>query len=479
MSYLVMDIGTGNVRVALTDAHGEVLEVASDTMQYHLDEAYPDAVFFEPDVLWEQLLVLSETVLARADRPLVLALTTTSQREGIVVLDKEGKSLIGMPNIDHRGREFDGILTDKDRVYQLTGRYPTSLFSAYKVVGLQKKRPDVGNRVSGMLSISDWAMYQACGVKGYEHSQASETLLYDVARKCWSEELCGYFGLPMELLPDLVSSGTVLGAIKEEVAARLGLRPEVSAVVGGADTQLAVLSTLPSLEDVVIISGTTTPVIKTAAYYITDEKQRTWTNSHTDPEAFILETNAGVTGLNYQRLKTIFYPNESYGTMEQEVLAVCANAPQCYAALGSLMADEKRPLLKGGFVIATPVTHALTRGHFVMAVLWDIACSIYENYKSLHEVAPHTESYVWVCGGGMQSAVLRQFLANLLDKEIRIRPNYSQATVSGGAYICNQAFGETQEAKEVPFTSIFPSPDWDTTGWYAAWHRNRESFKRF
>ncbi len=54
------------------------------------------------------------------------AITATSQREGIVLLGKDGQPLTGLPNIDHRGREWENIMEDKSRIYQLTGRYPTS-----------------------------------------------------------------------------------------------------------------------------------------------------------------------------------------------------------------------------------------------------------------------------------------------------------------------------------------------------------------
>src|SRR5690606_1886311 len=125
-----------------------------------------------------------------------------------------------------------------------------------------RKQEDLWSRCSTFLSISDWVQFRFSGVQRYEHSQASETLLYDVAAKQWSEELCTLFGLSSSLLPRLQSSGTVLGPVLPEYASRLGISPETRVVVGGADTQLAVLGILPAVDDVVIVSGTTTPVIK-------------------------------------------------------------------------------------------------------------------------------------------------------------------------------------------------------------------------
>src|SRR5690606_14094640 len=164
--------------------------------------------------------------------------------------------------------------------------------------------------------------FRLSGIRGYEHAQASETQLYDVAAKQWSPELCASFGLSESLLPPLHDAGTVIGKVLPEVASEMNIPAGIPVVVGGADTQLAILSTRPSVEDIVLVSGTTTPVVKIVPTYVTDQQQRTWTNRHADASFFILETNAGVTGLNYQRLKEVFYPKESYEVMEEALAAL-------------------------------------------------------------------------------------------------------------------------------------------------------------
>src|SRR5690606_10540143 len=219
-----------------------------------------------------------------------------------VVIDHQGKATIGMPNIDHRGREWENIIQDKSRMYQLTGRYPTSLFSAMKLVGLRARKPGLWNSLSVFTSISDWVQYEFSGVVGYEHSQASETLLYDVEQKRWSEELCSVFSFSTGILPELRDSGSVLGAVKKETAREVGIAEDAVVIVIGSDTHLSVRSIEPEADDVVIVSGITTPIMKITDRYVTDQEERTWTSRHADAHNFMLEANAGVTGLNYQRL---------------------------------------------------------------------------------------------------------------------------------------------------------------------------------
>jgi sugar (pentulose or hexulose) kinase len=473
-AYIIIDIGTGNVRVAATSANGTVLGVAREDIQYIKDEKYPDALYFDADVLWKQVTTLANQVIDALPGVIVRALTATSQREGIVLLGRNGESLVGLPNIDHRGREWSAILPDKTIVYKLTGRYPTSLFSAFKLVGIKKRWKDLWQKCVSFVSISDWVEYKLSGVIKYEHSQASETLLYDVEKRKWNYDLCDLFGLDSSLLPLLQNSGTVLGPVLPAIATAFNISKDALVVVGGGDTQLAIKSTQPAVEDIVIVSGTTTPIVKLVDTYMLDAKQRTWTSRDIEQNRLVFEANAGVTGLNFQRLKEIFYPNESYAVIEQELAAT--KDAFCMASLGSLVADEKTPLIKGGFVFPTPVSHQLTRGHFVWATILDIACSIAENYKILCEVAGHQQDYVWACGGGLQSIALRSLLAGLLNKKVQVRRGFEQSSVIGGALICNEAL-QASVAFDDAIEVIHPQQQQYYAALYREWKRVRTSFR--
>ncbi|MFT3826387.1 MAG: FGGY family carbohydrate kinase [Chitinophagaceae bacterium] len=457
-AYLVLDIGTGNVRSAIITPSGEILGVARADIRYYRDELYPDSIYFKPDELWQQLGELTSEALKQAGTVHIKAATTTSQREGIVLIDQSGKAVIGLPNIDHRGREWEETYPDKSRIYQLTGRYPTSLFSAYKLIGIREKRKDTWNELSFFLSISDWAAWELSGVALYEHSQASETLLYDVAAGNWSEELCALFGISQKLLPSLSQSGSIAGAIKKSIAGSWGLSADALVVTGGGDTQMAIKSTCPSVGDVVIVSGTTTPVVKLEGNYITDKQERTWTSRDIIKDRFVFEANAGVTGLNYQRLKEVFYPNEGYDVIERE-LAENADK-QCVASLGSLIAGETKPVIRGGFIFPVPVSHELSRSSFVWATLMDIAFSIAENYKVLAEVSGHDAGYIWACGGGLQSLTLRKLIAAVIGNEVRVRNGFEQASVIGAALLCNEALGVAVEREQtIPGGSVATGGD--------------------
>jgi len=129
-AYLIADVGTGNVRTAVVSTTGEILSLHREDVRYERDSDYPDSIAFDPKQLWQQIKGLVMRVLAEAGPVQITAITATSQREGIVVLDNEGSPIIGMSNHDNRGREWESMVAAKDLVCTLTGRFPTALFSA-------------------------------------------------------------------------------------------------------------------------------------------------------------------------------------------------------------------------------------------------------------------------------------------------------------------------------------------------------------
>src|SRR3546814_1177946 len=113
---MIIDIGTGNLRVAVASANGAILAIARENVRYEKDPLYPESIYFDPKELWQQIIRLTGNVLKQSPGITIGAVTATSQREGIVLTDSQGTALTGLPNIDHRGREWEQLLQDKSRV---------------------------------------------------------------------------------------------------------------------------------------------------------------------------------------------------------------------------------------------------------------------------------------------------------------------------------------------------------------------------
>ncbi len=169
--YLIIDVGTGNLRVAVCDVAENVLSIERKDIKYYNDTAYPNAQYFKPDELWNDIIELSKKAISSAkskyENLKIVASTSTSQREGIVLIGKNKEDIIGLPNHDHRGREWESSIHDPDKVYEKTGRKVSSLFSALKVKGIQERYPHYYERLAYFTSISDWVGYNLSGTIVY------------------------------------------------------------------------------------------------------------------------------------------------------------------------------------------------------------------------------------------------------------------------------------------------------------------------
>ncbi len=438
--YLLIDLGTGSTRAALVDSSGKILAIRSFFNRYYRDEAYPDAQFFLPEE-WEQEILRCCREL-HAERPEIRvdAVSAAGARQSIVLLDRESRAFLGLPNIDNRGREFMAELGEQPWIYERSGKWVTEDFCAAKLLGLRKKRPELYGRAATVLSLSGHIAHLFTGLSVFEPSQACETQLYDLEDKCWSDALCRVYGVDPALLPPLVKAGAVVGPVLSELRDEFGMSEDAVFVAGGADTQAALLQTGISPGDIAVVAGTTAPVTALVDRRYHDPQQRVWVDANLGADGYLIEMNPGVTGLNYQRVKETFFPDTPYEELERAYAE--KRDFRCTASFSSLLFYERRSLRNGGFFLPSPFPDPLDRVDMIWAVLADSACAVYEQLRRLRELSGHERSFLLGCGGGFRSAALCHMLADLSGLELRLQPGFSQATLYGLTALCGQALGE-------------------------------------
>lgn len=470
--YLVIDIGTGNFRVGLVSSNGTVRSIKRKDMIYEEDSGFASATSFNPHLLVTEIKQMIKGLIEENPHIEIYGITSTSQRQGIVLIDKAGEAIIGLPNIDRRGTEWELKGTEFDYVYRKTGRWPTRTFSALKLKGVKERQQTVWDRISTFTSISDWIGYELTGEIVYENSQASETLLLDVKENRWSKGLTGFWEINEDWLPRIGVSGTILGTVKDSTSVELQMKTGLPFIIGGADTQLAVEGTDAEVGEVVIVSGTTSPIVQIESHYYADDKARCCVSRHVHTDQFIIETNGGASGLNYQRIKNVLLPEKSYEEIEDAILQL--DKISMIGSFSTLDADSELRLTSGGFLLETPFPLDLKKEDFLYGVLFDIACAITYNFRLLEEITGYSKSYVFGCGGGFQSKVLPQLLSNLLNKEIIIKEGYKDASLLGAVRLCNGALGESNTV-QAPVKKYTPSPDPQVEKLYVKWQKFRKS----
>src|SRR6185295_9651216 len=96
-------------------------------------------------------------------------------------------------------------------------------------------------RIHSLLMLNDWITYLLSGEHVAEHSNAGESMLYDVTRRDWSAELLTELDIPPAILPPLRTAGSPAGAVTAEAASATGIPRGTPVFVGGADTESALL----------------------------------------------------------------------------------------------------------------------------------------------------------------------------------------------------------------------------------------------
>ena len=468
---LMVDLGTGNTRVALVSGGGSILGIRTYTNVYHRDDAYEDAQYFLPQE-WAPLILQGCRELCAEHPDVVIdAVSSAGARQSFVLLDRAGEAFYGLPNIDNRGRAYMAQVPDHQEIYRLSGKWATEDFGAAKLLGLRKVYPEMYDKIGCVLSLSEWIAWMFTGETVMEYSQACETQLYDIGRRTWSEELCRKYGLETDILPPLAAAGTVVGPVLPGLRQELHMAENASFILGGADTQVALRQTGIGPGDIAVVSGTTSPVVTEMEQLFYDPDQRVWTDAGLGAERYQVEMNPGVTGLNYQRFRENLYADWSYGDLEEAYEKKTSFA--CTASFSSLLFYERRSLRRGGFFMRSPMDAGVDRLDFIWAVLADIACSIYEQLHALEQLTGNTGGCILGCGGGFQSRALCHMLADLSGREVRLRPGFSQATVLGLVDICNGCLGreDSQEAGED--LCFAPRPGQLIHEYYPVWLENR------
>lgn len=237
---LALDQGTTSSRAILYDDHARPIKMVQQPTTLQT----PKAGFVEQDAqqIWQTQISCAHDVINQAGLLAtdVTSIAITNQRESIVMWDKQtGKPLA--PAIiwqDRRTASYcktlaaesagDGAYsgsTDEDddmahEVQRITGLRLDPYFSASKIAWLLENDPKLSVRASkgevAVGTIDSWLIYK---LTGGEHvidvTNASRTLLYDIHKLAWSEELCARFAIPMNILPKVLPSDGDFGKTKK------------------------------------------------------------------------------------------------------------------------------------------------------------------------------------------------------------------------------------------------------------------------
>lgn len=261
MNFLGLDVGTTRIKCGVYDESGSLLFLRARDYALGEDERRPCV---DVTGLWQTVRAL----LAEAAEAAPFAtVAVSSLGESFALLDGADRLLVPpLLYTDERGREEAEALSGQaERIFALSGVFPQSMYSAYKLAWIKARRPALFARAKKVLLVGEYVGYLLTGNRLIDYGLAARTGLFDVRRKRWSEELLALFGLPEAWFAPPAPAGSVVGEVKPALCAALGL-PAGCRVVLGSHDQICSALGAGGLEAGVCVDGMGTVECITALY---------------------------------------------------------------------------------------------------------------------------------------------------------------------------------------------------------------------
>jgi xylulokinase len=456
MSSLVgLDVGTTGVKALAVSPEGEVLARIEEA--YPLSTPQPGWAEQDPEDWWRA----AESALADLAVPDVTGLGLTGQMHGLVVLDERQRVL--RPAIlwnDQRTAAECAEIEERlglRRLVELTGNRALPGFTAPKLLWLRRHEPEVYGRIAHVLLPKDYVRLRLTGERAIDATDASGTLLFDVARRRWSDEVLAALEIPREWLPRVLESPEVAGHKSKGVPVAAGAGDQAAGALGVGVDRPGPLS---------VVLGTSGVVFASLPAFAADPEGRLHSFCHAVPDAWhamgVMLAAAG----SLRWLRDVVAPGESFETLtaEAETWLPGAEGLVFLPYLAGERTPHADPDARAAFV-GLSLRH--DRGALVRGVLEGVAFGLRDALGLLKELG--VEPQVGrASGGGSRSDLWLRIVASVLGVPLE-RAAVEEGAAYGAALLGGVAAGVFADVHEAVAACvrvrdrIEPEPAWADT----------------
>ena len=382
-----------------------------------------------------------------------MAISVTSQREGIVPVDSNFEPL------DHMIIWLDGR-TDKEaiyieekigkeKIYDICGLVPHPVWSLSKILWLKKNKPYIYKEANKFLQAEDYYLTRLSGKAVSEFSVASRTCMLDVKQKKWSEEILNTFQIEKDKLPELLEPGSLIGKIDENTASDFQLNREVRIYTGAGDQQAAAVGTGAVFEGSVSIGiGTSSALSFNISEPIPDKNRNIILNCAAIPGMWEYEPPIWNTG---GLVKWYFDQIEEAGSDRySDILNETQEIPSGSEGLIALPyfsgsgSPRWNPGQKGVFYGLT-LGHG--KAHMLKALMESVAFEIKLNVEAVRESGVEINNII-LSGGASQNLPLCQIISDVLQMPVEISGE-TEASSKGCFILLKAAIENNTNYKEI------------------------------
>ena len=453
-----LDQGTTSTRFMIFDHHGQVKGI--DQKEHEQIFPRPGWVEHNPMEIWQRSQeviggALGNAGLSASD---LVAVGITNQRETTVVWDRHtGEPVYNA--IVWQDTRTDQIVNElaadggQDRFRAKVGLPLATYFSGPKVKWIldnvegARARADAGDLVFG--NIDSWCIWHLTGgVNGGVHitdvTNASRTMLMDLATLAWDDEILGIMGIPRSMLPEIRSSSQVYGdatGVLAGIPVAGDLGDQQAALFGQTCFSPGEAKNTYGTGNFLLLNTGTSAVqsnnglITGVGYKIGDQAA-----------AYMLEGSIAITGALVQWLRDNLKIIASAPEVETLARTVDDNGGVFFVpAFSGLFAPYWRSDARGAIV---GLTRYVNSGHLARAVLEATAWQTKEVVDAMNADSGVALTALKVDGGMTANDLLMQFQADVLDVPV-IRPVVAETTALGAAYAAGLAVGFWGEIEDL------------------------------
>jgi xylulokinase len=454
-----LDVGTTGVKAIAVSPEGTVL--ASATRPYPLSTPQPGWAEQDPEDWWSAAGdALAEVAAGRE----VLGIGLSGQMHGLVVLDSADRVIRPaiLWNDQRTAAECDEIeeRVGRERLLALTGNRALTGFTAPKLLWLRRHEPESYGRIARVMLPKDYVRLRLTGEWVIDAADASGTLLFDVARRRWSEEVVDALELPREWFPPVLESPDRAGTTTASDTVSRG----ISVAAGAGDQPAAALGVgIDGPGPVSVVLGTSGVVLAALPGYAHDPTGGVHAFCHAVPGAWqamgVMLSAAG----SLEWLRDRLAAETSFAALDAEAAAWLPGVEGLLFApyLAGERTPHADPDARGAFV-GLQLRH--DRGALVRAVLEGVAFGLRDVLDAVRAlgVAPVAGR---VSGGGARSALWLRIVASALDLPLE-RTESEAGSAFGAALLGGVAAGVFADPHEAVARcvrvrdTIEPDPSW-------------------
>ena len=454
---IVFDCGSSKLRIAALD---EALRIVAQESTPNSPKPQPGGEptwrIWDLEEIWGKLCILTRRLMKSIEdrfNPIATIIATWGA-DGVPVKRDGTPTYYAISWMCPRTAQIAEEVSKKMEpweVFRITGYQIIAFNTLHRLIWLRRHAPSALEEAYTWLMMPGYFSYKLTGAFHIDPTSGSTMMAMDLGKRDWSEEMLALAGLDPSFFPEWREPGEILGEITEEAASQTGLPKGLPVVVGGHDTQFAILAANPAADQAALSSGTWEILAlrlnrydpSRKAYELgivieADVEPGFWNPQFLMPASLVLEW-----------VRKLMYREETeniYEIMVKEAEQIPAGAGGLIL-LPSFMPDTgptKAYGIPGGILGLTPLAE---RGHIYRAALEGLSYQLRLAIEGLEEAFKIKLLGVKVVGGGSKNILWNKIRADVT-KRLIVTSRIREATVAGAALTAFKGAGKFKSFRE-------------------------------